>query len=78
VLVVNPVFLIVEYCFVILYFRCSRLYVCYKPLLWSESLSGKCAKLRTVAASNYRDHEITVITTISKCYQMFTSFTNII
>jgi len=25
-------------------------------VLWSESLSGKCAKLHTVAASNNRDH----------------------
>jgi len=25
-------------------------------LLWSEIPSGMCAKLRTVAASNYRDH----------------------
>jgi len=38
------------------------------PLLWSESLSGKCAKLHTVAASNSRDHKITFVVTISKYY----------
>jgi len=51
---------------------------CVKPLLRSESLSGKCAKLHTVAASNNRDHKITLVITISKYYQLFTSFTSII
>jgi len=31
-----------------------------------------------VAASNNRDHEITLFVTISKYYQLFTSFTGII
>ena len=35
------------------------------PLLRSESLSGKCAKLHTVAASNNRDHKITLVVTSS-------------
>jgi len=51
---------------------------CVVPLLRSESLSGKCAKLHTVAASNNRDHKITLVITISKYYQLFTSFTSII
>jgi len=49
-----------------------------KPLLRSKSLSGMCAKLHSVSASNNRDHEITLVVTISKYYQLFTSFTNII
>jgi len=48
------------------------------PLLQSESLSGKCAKLHTVAASNNGDHEFTLFLTISKYYQLFTSFTSIV
>jgi len=43
-----------------------------------ESLSGKCGKLHTVAASNNRDHKITLVVTCSKYYQLFTSFTSII
>jgi len=39
---------------------------CVVPLLRSESLSSKCAKLHTVAASNNRDHKITLVITISK------------
>jgi len=37
---------------------------CVVPLLLSESPSGKCAKLHTVAASNNRDHKITFVVTI--------------
>ena len=48
------------------------------PLLRSESLRGKCAELHTVAASNSRDQEITLVVIISKYYQLFTSFTGII
>jgi len=36
------------------------------PLLRSESLSGKCAELHTVAASNSRGHKTTLVVTISK------------
>jgi len=31
------------------------------PLFRSENLSGKCAKLHTVVASNNRDHKITFL-----------------
>jgi len=48
------------------------------PLLQSESLSGKCAKLHTVAACKNGDHEFTLVITISKYYQLFTSFISII
>ena len=51
---------------------------CLVALLRSKSLSGKCAKLHTVAASNNRDHKTTLVITISKYYQLFTSFTSII
>jgi len=51
---------------------------CVVSPLWSESLNGKCAELHTVAASNNRDHKITFVVTISKYYQLFTSFTSII
>jgi len=51
---------------------------CVMPLLQSESLRGKCAELHTVAASNSRDQEITLVVIISKYYQLFTSFTGII
>jgi len=50
---------------------------CVVPLLWLESLSSKCAKLHIVAASNNKDHKITLVVTISKYYQLFTSFTSI-
>jgi len=36
------------------------------------------ATFHSVSASNNRDHEITLVLTISKYYQLFTSFTNII
>ena len=42
-----------------------------------KTLSGKCAKLHSVSASNNRDHEITLDVTISKYYQLLTRFTNI-
>jgi len=48
------------------------------PLLRSESLSSKSAKLHTMAASNTRDHKITFVVNISKYYQLFTSFASII
>ena len=47
-------------------------------MLRSESLSGKCAKLHTVAVSNNIDHKITLVVTISKYYQLFARFTSII
>jgi len=47
------------------------------PLLRSESLSGKRAKLHSVAASNNRDHEVALAVTISKYYQLFSYFTSI-
>jgi len=46
------------------YIRSTRLYV--GSLLRSESPSGKCAKLHTVAASNNRDHA-----SCSLCYCLF-------
>jgi len=51
---------------------------CVVPLLRSESLSGKCTKLHTMAASNNRDHKIILVVTISKYHQLFTIFTSII
>jgi len=51
---------------------------CVVPLLRSESLSGKCAKLHTMAASINRDQKITLVVTISQYNQLFTSFTSII
>jgi len=38
------------------------------PVLQSESLSGKCAKLHTMAASNNRDHNLTFFVTSNMYY----------
>jgi len=58
-----------------------RLGYCLPPIKISGYAPGrKWTKLHTVAASNNRDHEFTLVATISKYayFQLFASFTSII